>query len=65
MFSLLFALLHFDQGWDLALAIGILGVFWGVMYIKRRSAVFGMVNHAGFNASHVIVASIARSVGGS
>lgn len=65
VFSLLFALLHFDQGWDLALAIGILGVFWGVMYIKRRSAVFGMANHAGFNASQVIVATIARSFGGS
>ena len=65
VFSLLFAVLHFDQGWDLALAIGILGVFWGVMYIKRRSAVFSMANHAGFNASQVIVATIARSFGGS
>jgi membrane protease YdiL (CAAX protease family) len=65
LFSLLFAVLHFDQGWDVALAIGILGVFWGVMYIKRRSAVFGMVNHAGFNASQVILAAIARSAGGS
>lgn len=65
VFSLLFAVLHFDQGWDVALAIGILGVFWGVMYIKRRSAVFGMANHAGFNAAQVIVNAIARSAGGS
>jgi membrane protease YdiL (CAAX protease family) len=64
VFSLLFAVLHFEQGWDVALAIGILGVFWGVMYIKRRSAVFGMTNHAGFNALQVVIGAFARSFGG-
>jgi membrane protease YdiL (CAAX protease family) len=65
VFSLLFAVLHYDQGWDVALAIGLLGVFWGVMYIRRRSAVLGMANHAGFNASQIIVSMLARSFGGS
>ena len=54
LFSVLFGVLHFDQGWDVALAIGLLGLFWGVLYIRRRSAWLNMVSHAGFNAAHVL-----------
>jgi membrane protease YdiL (CAAX protease family) len=60
-FSILFAVLHFDQGFDAAMAIGLLGVLWGVLYIKRRSAVASMVNHAGFNAAQVLQAILVRS----
>ena len=60
---MLFGLLHFDQGWDVALAIGSLGLFWGVLYIKRRSAVMSMANHAGFNARQVAQVMIVRALG--
>jgi len=63
IFSLTFALLHLDQGADVAIAIGSLGLFWGILYVKRRSAVLPMVNHACFNAAQVAQQMIARSLG--
>ena len=63
LFSIMFGVLHFDQGWDVAIAIGLLGLFWGVLYIKRRSAVMSMVNHAGFNAAQVAQDMLARALG--
>ena len=63
IFSGLFGLLHIDQGLDVAAAIGLLGLFWGVLYAKRRSAVMPMVNHAGFNAAQVMQQLVARSMG--
>jgi len=56
IYSLLFGLLHFDQGWDVAIAVGSLGLLWGILYIKRGSAVMSMTNHASFNAAQVIIA---------
>lgn len=63
VFSVLFGLLHLDQGADVAVAIGVLGLFWGILYIRRKSAVMGMVNHAGFNAAQVAQAVFARALG--
>jgi membrane protease YdiL (CAAX protease family) len=63
LFSIMFGVLHYDQGWDVAIAIGTLGAFWGVMYIRRRSAVMNMVSHAGFNAANVAQVLIARLLG--
>jgi membrane protease YdiL (CAAX protease family) len=40
---------HFLQGADAAIATGLLGAFWGVVYLRRRSVVAPMVSHAGFN----------------
>jgi membrane protease YdiL (CAAX protease family) len=62
IFSVTFALLHIDQGYDVAAAVGLLGLFWGVMYVRRRSAVLGMTNHAGFNAVQVVQVFLARSL---
>jgi membrane protease YdiL (CAAX protease family) len=62
IFSVTFALLHLDQGYDVAVAVGLLGLFWGVMYIRRGSAVLGMANHAGFNAAQVAQVFLARSL---
>ena len=56
VYSLLFGLLHFDQGWDVAIAVGSLGLLWGILYIRRGSAVMSMTNHASFNAAQVIIA---------
>ena len=64
IFSVTFGLLHLDQGVDVALAIGLLGLFWGILYVTRRSAVMAMVNHAGFNALQVIQVMIVKSLGG-
>lgn len=63
LFTVLFGALHFDQGFDVAIAVGLLGLFWGIMYIRRRSVILSMVNHASFNAAQVLQAVIARALG--
>jgi membrane protease YdiL (CAAX protease family) len=40
---------HLVQGVDAALAIGLLGAFWAVVYLRRRSVVAPMVSHSSFN----------------
>jgi membrane protease YdiL (CAAX protease family) len=62
-YSLLFGLMHFDQGVDVAIAVGSLGLLWGVIYVKRRSAVMPMTSHACFNAAQVAQQMIARALG--
>lgn len=37
------------QGADAAIATGLLGVFWGIVYLRRRSVVAPVVSHSGFN----------------
>ena len=61
VFSGWFGILHINQGLDVVVSIALLGLFWGVLYYKRRSAVFTMVNHAFFNGSQVVIAFLARS----
>lgn len=63
LFSVLFGLLHLDQGFDVATAVFLLGLFWGVLYVRRRSVVWAMTNHASFDAAQVLQAAIARSLG--
>jgi membrane protease YdiL (CAAX protease family) len=62
LFSISFGVMHVDQGLDAAVGVGLLGVFWGVLYMTRRSAVMAMVNHAGFNAAQVLLLA-ARTLG--
>jgi membrane protease YdiL (CAAX protease family) len=40
---------HLLQGADAAIATGMLGAFWAIIYLRRRSAVAPMVSHSGFN----------------
>jgi membrane protease YdiL (CAAX protease family) len=40
---------HLLQGVDAAIATGLLGAFWGIVYFRRRSVVAPMVSHAGFD----------------
>jgi membrane protease YdiL (CAAX protease family) len=40
-----------------------MGLFWGLLYVRRRSVVWAMTNHASFDAAQVIQAAIARSMG--
>jgi membrane protease YdiL (CAAX protease family) len=54
IFSVFFGALHVTEGIDAAVAIGLLGFFWGAVYIKRRSVLLPLVNHAGFDLLQVI-----------
>ena len=63
LFSITFGLLHLDQGYDVAIVIGLLGLLWGVLYVTRRSVVAPMVNHAAFNAAQVLQAVTVRMLG--
>jgi membrane protease YdiL (CAAX protease family) len=47
--SLAFGAGHLLQGVDAAITTGTLGAFWGVVYLRRRSAVAPMISHSGFN----------------
>jgi membrane protease YdiL (CAAX protease family) len=40
---------HLVQGADAAIATGLLGAFWAVIYLRRRSVAAPIVSHAGFN----------------
>ena len=64
IFSATFGILHLDQGIDVAVEIGLLGLLWGVLFVKRRSVVLPMVNHASFNALQVLQGAILRAFGG-
>jgi membrane protease YdiL (CAAX protease family) len=52
--SALFGAGHFLQGRDAMIATGMLGVFWSVLYLKRRSSIAPIVSHAGFNSLEVL-----------
>jgi membrane protease YdiL (CAAX protease family) len=54
VFSVLFGLGHLEQGYDVALATMVLGAFWGVIYLRRRSIAGPMIAHAGFNLAQVL-----------
>jgi membrane protease YdiL (CAAX protease family) len=47
--SLAFGAGHLLQGADAAITTAALGAFWGVVYLRRRSAVAPIVSHSGFN----------------
>jgi membrane protease YdiL (CAAX protease family) len=40
---------HLLQGADAAVATAVLGAFWGLIYLRRRSVIAPVVSHAGFN----------------
>jgi membrane protease YdiL (CAAX protease family) len=56
VYSLLFGLGHFEQGWDATVVTASLGILWGLVYLRRRSVVAPMVSHAGFNLAQVVKA---------
>src|SRR5665213_1582975 len=47
--SVAFGLGHLLQGKDVAVATGMLGLYWGVIYVRRRSCIAPMVSDSGFN----------------
>ncbi len=52
--SISFGAGHLVQGADAAIATGLLGVFWGIVYLRRRSVVASMVSHSGFNVLELV-----------
>ncbi len=61
VFSVAFGLGHYPQGWDAVIATGLLGAFWGVVYLIRRSVVSTILCHAGFNLTEILVALAASN----
>ncbi len=61
-FSIAFGLFHIPQGFDVAIAVGLLGVIWGVLYIRRGSVVAPMVSHAGFDVAQVLQQVLLRTL---
>jgi membrane protease YdiL (CAAX protease family) len=53
--SLAFGAGHFAlQGLDAGIATGLLGAFWGIVYVRRRSSVAPIVSHAGFDLLQIV-----------
>lgn len=63
LFSAAFGLLHIDQGYDSAVGIGLLGLLWGAIFIRRGSVVAPMVNHASFNVTQVLQGLLMKTLG--
>jgi membrane protease YdiL (CAAX protease family) len=58
--SVFFGLGHRLQGNDVAIATGMLGVYWGAIYLRRRSCIGPMVSHAAFNLIELLQFFVAR-----
>ena len=52
--SAAFGLGHYQQGWDAVITTGVLGAFWAMLYLDRRSSVAPVVSHAGFNSLEIL-----------
>jgi membrane protease YdiL (CAAX protease family) len=62
LFGVVFGIMHVQQGYDAAMAVGLLGIVWGVLYIRRRSIVAAMVSHAGFDTAMVLQQVLVRNL---
>jgi membrane protease YdiL (CAAX protease family) len=54
LFSLVFGAGHALQGWAVVVMTGLLGVFWGLTYLARRSVVAPVVCHSLFNLLEIV-----------
>lgn len=52
--STAFGLGHYVQGWDAVVTTGLLGAFWAVLFLDRRSSVAPVISHAGFNSLEIL-----------
>ena len=52
--SVAFGAGHLVQGKDAAIATGLLGAFWGWVYLRRRSTAAPIVSHAGFDLVQIV-----------
>ena len=56
--SLAFGLGHIVQGWDAVIATGVLGAFWALIYLRRRSSIAPIISHSGFNSLEILRVAI-------
>ena len=49
VWSIVFGFGHVMQGHDVALTTAVMGAFWAIVYVRRRSIVAPLVSHSGFN----------------
>ena len=56
--SVAFGLGHIVQGRDAAIVTGVLGAFWALVYLQRRSAVAPIISHSGFNSLEILRVAI-------
>lgn len=54
VFSVVFGAGHLIQGWDVGVVTTLLGLFWGVLYLKRGSFTASAVSHSGFNVAQIV-----------
>jgi len=54
--SVAFGAGHTLQGYDVAVATGVLGAAWGLLYLSRGSIVAAAVSHGVFNLAQVLIA---------
>jgi uncharacterized protein len=59
--SIAFGLGHVIQGWDAVIITGLLGAFWGLLYLRRGSITAGLTSHALANSAQVLVAFLQRA----
>jgi len=52
--SIAFGAGHAMQGIDATVATGLLGAFWGLLYLRRKSCVAAMVSHSGFDLIQIV-----------
>jgi membrane protease YdiL (CAAX protease family) len=52
--SLAFGLGHLPQGVDAVIATGMLGAFWALVYLRRRSMIAPLVSHSGFDLMQIV-----------
>jgi membrane protease YdiL (CAAX protease family) len=52
--SIAFGAGHVLQGWDAAVATAGMGLFWGWLYLRRRSVIAPMTSHAGYNSLEIV-----------
>ena len=52
--SIAFGLAHKTQGWDAVITTAVLGFFWALLYLDRRSSIAPVVSHAGFNSLEIL-----------
>jgi len=58
--SIAFGAGHFVQGADATVATGLLGAFWAVVYVRRRSVIAPVVSHSLFNLAQLAQLAITR-----
>jgi membrane protease YdiL (CAAX protease family) len=55
VYSSIFGMGHSLQGLDAVLTTALLGLYWGYIYLHRRSIIAPVVSHSGFNAAEILI----------